>query len=144
MKVKIKRLVSEAVMPKKAHASDAGFDIVAVSGGWDESESVYVYHTGLAMDIPEGYVGLLFPRSSIAKKDLILSNCVGVIDSGYHGEVLAKFGLANRPTVKDCIYHAGDRIMQLIVMPLLDVELVESEDLGWSDRGEGGFGSTGM
>lgn len=145
MKVKIKRLVSEAVMPRRAHASDAGWDLVAVSRKVDADGAV-VYGTGLAMEIPEGYVGLVFPRSSVAKKDLVLSNCVGVIDSGYRGEVLAKFKLLD-PLVKHDEYHwynVGDRIAQLVIMRLPEVEMVESEDLSESDRGEGGYGSTGM
>lgn len=145
MKVKIKRLVSEAVMPRRAHASDAGWDLVAVSRKVDADGAV-VYGTGLAMEIPEGYVGLVFPRSSVAKKDLVLSNCVGVIDSGYRGEVMAKFKLLD-PLVKHDEYHwydIGDRIAQIVIMRLPEVEMVESEDLSESDRGEGGYGSTGM
>lgn len=145
VKVKIKRLVSEAVMPRRAHASDAGWDLVAVSRKWDADGAV-VYGTGLAMEIPEGYVGLVFPRSSVAKKDLVLSNCVGVIDSGYRGEVMAKFKLLD-PLVGHDEYHwynVGDRIAQLVIMRLPEVELVESEDLSESDRGEGGYGSSGM
>lgn len=145
MKVKIKRLVSEAVMPRRAHASDAGWDLVAVSRKVDADGAV-VYGTGLAMEIPEGYVGLVFPRSSVAKKDLVLSNCVGVIDSGYRGEVMAKFKLLD-PLVKHDEYHwynVGDRIAQLVIMRLPEIEMVESEDLSESDRGEGGYGSSGM
>lgn len=143
MVVKIKKLVPEAVVPNKAHSSDAGYDLVAVSSKVDEYGCL-VYGTGLAFEIPEGYVGLVFPRSSVAKKNLILSNCVGVIDSGYRGEVLAKFGFANRPSVSDdVIYHAGDRIAQLVIMKLPDIQMVESEELSDSERGEGGYGSTG-
>lgn len=144
MVVKVKKLVPGAVLPKKAHKDDAGYDLVAVSGGWVEGERLYVYHTGLAFEIPEGYVGLVFPRSSVAKKDLILSNCVGVIDAGYRGEVTAKFGLAQRPQLRgDLIYHAGDRIAQIVFVKLPDVQLVESEELGESERGTGGYGSSG-
>lgn len=144
MVVKVKKLVPEAVLPNKAHADDAGFDLVAVSGGWVEEEKLYVYHTGLAFEIPEGYVGLVFPRSSVAKKDLILSNCVGVIDAGYRGEVTAKFGTAQRMMMRgDLIYHAGDRICQIVFVKLPDVQLVESDELSASGRGEGGYGSTG-
>ena len=145
MKVKIKRLVSEAVMPRRSHASDAGWDLVAVNRKVDADGAV-VYGTGLAMEIPEGHVGLVFPRSSVAKKDLVLSNCVGVIDSGYRGEVMAKFKLLD-PLIKHDVYHwynVGDRIAQLVIMRLPEVEMVESEDLSESDRGEGGYGSTGM
>ena len=145
MKVKIKRLVSEAVMPRRSHASDAGWDLVAVNRKMDADGAV-VYGTGLAMEIPEGYVGLVFPRSSVAKKDLVLSNCVGVIDSGYRGEVMVKFKLLD-PLITHDVYHwynVRDRIAQLVIMRLPEVEMVESEDLSESDRGEGGYGSTGM
>lgn len=155
MVVKIKRLVPEAVMPKKAHSTDAGYDLVAVSRSVDESGAV-VYGTGLAMEIPEGYVGLVFPRSSIAKKDLALSNAVGCVDSGYRGEVMAKFKpslsvrrAADIPELTlvsmKCkeIYEVGDRIAQLVIMKLPDVQLIESEELSESERGEGGYGSSG-
>lgn len=144
MELKIKRLVPEAVVPKKAHASDAGFDLVAVSRKLDEDGAV-VYGTGLAMEIEDGYVGLVFPRSSVARKDVILSNCVGVIDSGYRGEVMAKFKLLD-PLVRHKEYHwyeVGDRIAQLVIMKLPDVELKEVSELGDSDRGTGGYGSSG-
>ena len=118
---------------------------MAVSRKWD-SDGAVVYGTGLAMEIPEGYVGLVFPRSSVAKKDLVLSNCVGVIDSGYRGEVMAKFKLLD-PLITHDEYHwydIGDRIAQIVIMRLPEVEMVESEDLSESERGEGGYGSTGM
>lgn len=149
MDIKVKKLVPEAVLPKRAHASDAGFDLVAVSRKVDEDGAI-VYGTGLAFEIPEGYVGLVFPRSSIARKDLVLSNGVGVIDSGYRGEVMAKFKPCLRALEEHLVgmrgekwYEVGDRIAQLIVMKLPEVELVESEELSESDRGIGGYGSTG-
>lgn len=144
MKVKIKRLVAEAVMPRKAHASDAGWDLVAVSWELDENGAL-VYGTGLAMEIPEGYVGLVFPRSSIVKKGLMLSNSVGVIDSGYRGEVMAKFKLAEPLVERDGfgIYNVGERIAQLVIVKLPEVEMEETERLSESERGEGGYGSTG-
>lgn len=144
MELKIKRLVPKAVMPKKAHASDAGFDLVAVSRKVDEDGAV-VYGTGLAMEIEDGYVGLVFPRSSVSRKDVILSNCVGVIDSGYRGEVMAKFKLHD-PLVRHEEYHLyeiGDRIAQLVIMKLPDVDMVEVDGLSETDRGAGGYGSTG-
>lgn len=144
MELKVKRLVPAAVLPKKAHATDAGFDLVAVSRTVDEDGAV-VYGTGLAVEIPEGHVGMLFPRSSVAKYDIILSNCVGIIDSGYRGEVMAKFKLMD-PLLKHDEYHwygIGDRIAQLIIVELPDVEIVESEELSDSDRGTGGYGSSG-
>lgn len=185
MKVKIKRLHEDAVMPKKAHATDAAFDLVATSRVFDDEGNV-TYGTGLAFEIPEGYAGLVFPRSSICRKDLSLSNAVGVIDAGYRGEVTAKFRptlvVANRDTVgkdKDDyhgreetdwekqlvtfngrmetypdvgkgylpfpprMYEAGDRIAQMIIMPFPQVEFEEAESLSETERGEGGYGSTG-
>lgn len=144
MVVKVKRLVPVAVLPKKAHKDDAGYDLVAVSLMVDDDGAV-VYGTGLAFEIPEGYVGLVFPRSSVARKDVILSNCVGVIDAGYRGEVTAKFKLMD-PLLKHDEYHwyeIGDRIAQIVFMKLPDVQLVESEELGESERGTGGYGSSG-
>lgn len=142
MVVKVKKLVPDAVLPKKAHGSDAGYDLVAVSREVDEDGAV-VYGTGLAFEIPEGYVGLVFPRSSVAKKDLILSNCVGVIDAGYRGEVMAKFRPLYRRLGVPSLYEVGDRICQIVFVKLPGVQLVESEELGESDRGTGGYGSSG-
>lgn len=144
MEIKVKKLVPEAVVPTRAHASDAGFDLVAVSRVIDGDGAV-VYGTGLAFEIPEGYVGLVFPRSSVAKKDLVLSNCVGVIDAGYRGEVMAKFKLMD-PIYKHEVYHwytVGERVCQIVFMKLPEVELVESDELSESERGAGGYGSTG-
>lgn len=90
MEVKIKKLHKDAVIPTYANNGDAGLDLTAVSYEFDEYGNV-VYHTGLAFEIPEGYVGLVFPRSSICKQDLSLTNAVGVIDSSFRGEVTAKF-----------------------------------------------------
>ena len=144
MEIKVKKLVPEAVVPTRAHASDAGFDLVAVSRVIDEDGAV-VYGTGLAFEIPEGYVGLVFPRSSVAKKDLVLSNCVGVIDAGYRGEVMAKFKLMDSIYKHEVYrwYTVGERVCQIVFMKLPEVELVESDELSESERGAGGYGSTG-
>lgn len=151
MKINIKRLTENAVMPVKAHASDAGFDLTATSCSIDGNGSL-VFRTGLAFEIPEGYVGLLFPRSSIANKNLMLANSVGVIDSGYRGEVMFKFkpidGYAtsakhhNRAS-DDLSYSVGDRIGQLVIMPYPSVAFVEAGELSESERGTGGYGSSG-
>lgn len=159
MKVKIKRLNSKAVIPTKAHPTDAGFDLVATSREIDGDGNI-VYGTGLAFEIPEGYVGYIFPRSSISKNDVILTNAVGVIDCGYRGEVTAKFKMAIEalqviregygeqylPITKFAngrVYNVGERIAQLIIMPLPEIELEEADELSASDRGTGGYGSTG-
>lgn len=150
MEVKIKKLHQDAVIPSYAHSSDAGLDMTAVSKEYDEHDNV-CYGTGIAVAIPENHVGYLFPRSSVSKKDIVLANSVGVIDSGYIGEIIFKF----KPTIgfkksskensfvhnKDC-YDVGDKIGQLIIMPIPKIEFVEVGELLQTDRGVGGFGST--
>lgn len=100
-----------------------------------------VYGTSLAFELPEGYVGLLFPRSSISKYDLRLTDAVGVLDAHYRGEVTFKF----KPTgFLECShYEVGDRIGQLIIMPIPEIEFEEAEELSQTDRGTGGYGSSG-
>ena len=142
--VKVKKLIPGAVLPKKAHASDAGFDLVAAWMEYDDFGNV-VYGTGLAFEIPEGYVGLLFPRSSVARKQLAVANSVGVIDAGYRGEVTVKFKgmfLLGGARAEDN-YRPGDRVAQLVIVKLPDVALVEADELSESERGIGGYGSTG-
>ena len=138
MKIKVKRLNELAMLPTKAHATDAGFDLYATSRTYDNDNNV-VYGCGLAFEIPEGYMGLVFPRSSNAKKSLLLSNSVGVIDSGYRGEVTAKF----KKIYLGKEYKIGERFAQLIVMPIPAVEFEEAEELSESERGVGGYGSSG-
>lgn len=140
MKVRFKKLSDLAVMPTKAHATDAGLDLTAAWVEEDRKRQIVTYHTDLAFEIPEGYVGLLFPRSSVYKHQLSLSNAVGVIDSGYRGEVSFKFRIV-QPHISR--YSAGDRIGQMIIIPYPEIEFEEAALLGQSDRGEGGFGSTG-
>ena len=140
MKVKIKKLHPDAVIPYYAKHGDAGMDLTATTKEYDGYGNI-VYGTGLAFEIPEGYVGLLFPRSSNSKYDLILSNSVGVIDSGYRGEVMMKFRMFKH--VIESHYDIGDRIGQLIIMPYPKVEFEEVQELSETERGEGGYGSTG-
>ena len=140
MIVKIKKLDSKAVTPAYAKAGDAAVDLTAISlSKVDKDEFGYLeYGTGLAIEIPEGHVGLLFPRSSISNSGLILTNSVGVIDSGYRGEI--KFRFKHIPDT--AYYQPGDRIGQLIIMPYPQIEFQEVEELSSTERGEGGFGST--
>ena len=138
MKIRFKKLSPSAVVPRKAHASDAGFDLTCTRYEVTNGE-LFTYHTDIAVEIPDGYVGLLFPRSSIYKQDLFLTNSVGVIDSGFRGEVTAKF----RPHLFAKPYDKGDRVAQMIIMPYPHIDLVEVDELSESDRGEGGYGSTG-
>lgn len=168
MKVKIKKLHPDAVIPAYAKTGDAGMDLTAVSMKFDEYGNI-CYGTGLAFEIPEGYVGLVFPRSSIFNKGLVLSNSVGVIDSGYRGEVSFKFKpcleMAEgvyQPNNPESLglksdaawyllheegnyvtYRVGDRIGQIIIMPYPQIELEEAEELSETERGTGGYGSSG-
>lgn len=151
MEIKIKKLRDNAVTPTKAHPTDAGFDLTATSKETDAYGNI-VYGTGIALEIPENHVGLLFPRSSNAKKDLILTNSVGVIDSGYRGEVSFKFKPSNVIEKPDLAYipesiskyEVGDRIGQLIIIPYPEVTFVETDELSETQRGKGGYGSTGQ
>ena len=139
MKVKVLKLDAGAKIPKYAKSGDAGMDLYAVTQTFDKHGN-YVYGTGLAMEIPKGYVGLLFPRSSISKTAHYLRNAVGVIDSGYRGEIMLKFTRSN-----DVLeYNVGDRVGQIIILPYPRVEFCEAESLAESERGLGGFGSTGQ
>lgn len=143
MDVKFKKLHNDAKIPSYAHDTDAGLDLTAVSftQEFDKSNKlVLVYHTGLAVEIPEGYVGLIFMRSSISNKSISLTNAVAVIDSGYRGELLLKYKITtdSLPT----IYQPGEKIGQLIIIPYPKINPIEVEELSSSDRNEGGFGST--
>lgn len=141
LKVRIKRLSEEVVIPKYAKQGDAGMDLVATTISVDEYKNI-CYGTGLAFEIPEGYVGLLFPRSSNFKKNLLLSNSVGVLDSGYRGEVVFKYKLMAHPHPH--VHEVGDRIGQIVIIPYPQVEFEEVEELSETERGYGGFGSTGL
>lgn len=137
MKVKVKKLHEDAVIPEYAKPGDAGLDLTAVDVS--TSHGCITYHTGLAVEIPRWHVGLLFPRSSVYKTRQTLTNCVGVIDSGYRGEIMLKYTLS--PTQSE--YKIGDRVGQLIIMPYPKVEFEEVDDLTETERGDGGYGSTG-
>lgn len=139
MKIAFKKLSPHAVTPTKAHSTDAGYDLTAISGALSNNEAWWECRTGLAVAIPPGYVGLIFPRSSIRKTCHALRNSVGVIDAGYTGEIVFSFSLNNWGDT----YNAGDRVGQLVIIPIPEVELVEVTDLPETDRGNKGFGSSG-
>lgn len=140
--LKIKKIHPEAVVPKHALPGDAGLDLTTTNLQIVLAENKIIYSTGLAVEIPEGHVGLLFPRSSIHKKSLSLANSVGVIDSGYRGEVKVVFRLTNGTDVLN-LYQIGDRVAQLVVMPYPQVNIEEVSELTNTVRGENGYGSTG-
>ena len=136
-------LESKAVLPTKAHATDAGYDLTAtrVTQELDEARKlILVYHTDLAVEIPFGYVGLIFMRSSVSKTSLTLANAVGVIDSGYRGELILKYKVTTDALPR--VYEPGEKVGQLVLVPcyMADTEFVS--ELSSTDRGEGGFGST--
>lgn len=159
MLVKIKKLVPNAVIPTYAKPGDAGMDLIAVSV--NDSINYIEYGTGLAIEIPEGYVGLIFPRSSNSKKDLLLCNSVGVIDSGYRGEIKLRYKKIMNPSEEKTNilqniftnsstliyeieqYDVGDKVGQIMILPIPFVEFTEVSELSQTDRGDGGFGSTG-
>ena len=141
MKVKFKKLTPNAVTPTQANSADAGYDLTASSVTYPSlSGGVFTeICTGLSFEIPKGYVGLLFPRSSISKTKHFLRNSVGVVDSGYRGEVKLRFSVDDSNTS----YQIGDRIGQIVFVRLPKIELTESTDLSGSQRNTGGFGSSG-
>ena len=141
LEVKFKKLVPEAKIPAYAKPGDAGLDLTATSKHWSDDFKCFVYGTGLAVEIPEGYVGLIFPRSSVRKYCLSLTNCVGVIDSGYRGEIMCTFRPQSKGTTE--VYNKGDKVCQLIIMPYPQVMPVEATELSETERGESGHGSTG-
>ena len=145
LQVNIKKLSDNAVIPTYAKDGDAGMDLTATSKSYDDHGNV-CYGTSLAFEIPKGFVGLLFPRSSNTKKDLILGNSVGVLDSGYRGEVVFKFREL-LPSERDIEfgareYEVGDRIGQIIIIPHPQIMFNVVDELSNSDRGVGSFGST--
>jgi dUTP pyrophosphatase len=139
MKVKIKKLNINAIIPSYQKKGDGGLDLTAISEKWNDNNTMVTYDTGIAVEIPEGYVGLLFPRSSINKTTLILSNSVGVIDSGYRGSIMFKY----RYSEEGLVYDVGDRVGQLLIIPYPQIKFEEVDELSETLRGEGGFGSTG-
>jgi dUTP pyrophosphatase len=140
MKVRIKKINPLAQIPTYAKDGDAGMDLVATRIISNTTFDVS-YGTDLAMEIPNGFVGLVFPRSSIRKYELALSNSVGVIDSGYRGELQATFKKTNG--LDSLAYKVGDRIAQIMIIPYPPIEFDEVNDLSDTERGDGGFGSTG-
>lgn len=155
LKVGIKKLHPNAVIPKYSTNGDAGLDLTVVEILNETFDSI-TYDFGLSVEIPYGYVGLLFPRSSIRNRGLLLSNSVGVLDSGYRGQIMVTFKKTNKMEnqmignsiiipFKDVenFYKVGERAAQLMIIPYPQIEFVEKDELSQTDRGDGGYGSTG-
>ena len=139
--MKIKRLNEKAIIPKRGSSSAAGYDIYSTETISIPAGETRLIGTGLSMEIPENYFGGIFARSGLAVKEgLRPANCVAVIDADYRGEV--KVPLHNDSTECREITE-GERIAQLVILPFLPVEFEETDELSETDRGEGGFGSTG-
>lgn len=137
--LKIKKLNEAAETPSYACPGDAGLDLKAVTVS--VSEDYIEYGTGLAIEIPYGFAAFIFPRSSISNYSLILANSVGVVDSGYRGELKIRF---KKIGDKDKIYNLGDKVAQLVLMPIAIATSIEVvEELAPTNRGIGGFGHTG-
>ena len=154
MKVKIKKLHPNSIIPKYAKTGDAGMDLTCTE--IEYTKDYISYKTGLAFEIPTGFFGMLVPRSSNSKKDLLLTNSCGILDSGYRGEVEFRYkamsnyacnNSSNPPTLSSDnfeLYNTGDRIGQIIILPYPQIDFEEEETLSFTERGEGGFGSTGI
>lgn len=147
MKIKVKKLDENAVLPQKANDKDAGYDLVAISDPeikYNGDEILYIqYRTGIAIEPPEGYHTEIYPRSSISKYNLQLCNSLGLIDEPYRGEIILRFNLINSKLIGSKIYRKGDKIGQLVIKKTISMDFVEVEELEETDRGEGGFGSSG-
>ena len=143
MKVYLKKLDSRAVLPTYGSAAAAGADLYALCEGEiciQPSETALV-HTGIAMEIPEGYAGLIYARSGLAsKRGLAPANKVGVIDADYRGEIMV--ALHNHSATPQTVQN-GERIAQLVIAPFLHADFAETDELSDTARGAGGFGSTG-
>lgn len=130
-------LDKDAKMPAKAHPDDAGFDLFAMEDAIVPTRDFSKIPTGVHIEIPKGYVGLVTSKSGLMGKGL---TCRGTIDSNYRGAIWA---VVYNHGDKDYVFHKGDKVTQLVIVPYLVDELTEVESLTETDRGEGGFGSTG-
>lgn len=141
MQIKVKKITNRAVIPTKGTQASAGYDLYSCDKGGIMPGQTCVFGTGLAMEIPEGYFGGIFARSGMAtKRGLRPATCVSVIDADYRNEI--KVGIHNDSNEPEVIAE-GDRIAQLIILPCPDIDFVEVEELSDTERGMGGFGSTG-
>ncbi len=138
MNIKFKKTNPNAVTPKYARIGDAGLDLTAIS---EELNSNYIeFDTGIAVEIPPGFLGLVLPRSSISNTNMTLSNSIGLIDSSFRGAI--KFRFRHVPGISNPRYKVGDRIGQLLIIPYPNIELIEVDELNETDRGSQGYGST--
>lgn len=140
--VNFKKLSEKAVTPSYSKIGDAGLDLTCTKV-IKQTKTLIVYGTDIAIEIPLNYVGLVFPRSSIREYQLSMANCVGVIDSGYRGEIEVSFNKENLDSERKLEYNIGDRNAQLIILPYPTIRLTEVNELSDTERGKKGHGSTG-
>ena len=144
MIVKFKKLHPNATLPIYSTEHAACMDLTSVDYDYTNYNSDIInYKIGLSVEIPTGFVGLLFPRSSIRKTDLVLSNSVGVIDSDFRGEIIASFRYVSNEEIDSTRYEIGERCCQLMIIPIPKIEPIFIDELSNTERGSGGFGSTG-
>lgn len=154
LKIDVVRTHPDAKLPERQHDTDTGWDIFALDNGKEvrdeQKNNLYIeYDTGLVVCPPQGYYFRLYPRSSISKKHLILANSVGIIDEDYRGPIVMRFKILRQKAQKEYYYwqqyYSGDRIGQLVLCKRHDFEFneVDLHDLKSTQRGSGGFGSTG-
>lgn len=132
----------ESLLPIRAYDTDAGADLKARDTVWLKQFTRTLVPTGVRVEIPSGYVGLLVPRSSLSKKEIILSNSVGIIDASYRGELLVALTYIGT-NESGCTIITEDRIAQLLIVPIALPKFIQVHDLEDTARGVGGFGSTG-
>ena len=143
MRIAVKRLDPDVPLPRYARASDAGLDLHAAARVAIEPGARALVPTGLALAIPPGYAGLVLPRSGLAlRRGVTVLNAPGLIDAGYRGEVQVL--LINHDPTEAVVLERGERIAQLVIAAVESVELVEVDELSATERGPGGFGSTGV
>lgn len=140
MRINFKKVATNAITPTYAHHDDACLDLYASKVTLNEESGYIEYHTGIALEIPDGYVGLVYPRSSISNKNLMLKNSVGIIDAGYRGEINLRFIEVGDKFDR---YKIGDKIGQIMIIPRPKIILNEVAELSTTDRGATGFGGSG-
>lgn len=143
MKLKFAKIDANAISPTRAHPGDAGLDLYALS--YEYKDGYYDYKFGIAVEIPEGFVGLIAPRSSICNKDLMLTNHIGILDSTFRGPLSARFKELPHKDKLPRIYKVGERVAQLVVVAYSETVLLEVpyDKLSKTERDIGGFGSSG-
>lgn len=140
MDIRFMKISPDATRPFHGSAFAAGYDLTAVSVERDEKNEVDIYHTGMAFEIPKGFFGLLVLRSSSFRMGQRLSMGAAIIDSDFRGEVIIPL---DRRGGEHPLYEIGNRLAQLVIVPCVDAEWRESLQLAPSERGAGGYGSTG-